>query len=369
MNSPRENKQQSLGYCSCWARCVVWPCSRAAGHAVILQEDGDDAIPHPTANVTSSPAASERGSISVPIAPAACAYGVSQNQLDSEDEGFLSAVEDEEIDVVMPTQKQVAEATVPVAPALSYNATEAEVAAYELLDAAVVTDAKVDEICAKAGLDASSVACRLTARRFAIAHGGSVSKAVANINENCAWRQAIKSTIDGLASLENPLLFRQGWDRLGHPVLILNGQQLHATKRSADEVFLLAAAAVEEACGVLEAGDSLNAGGARPSWRLQKFTMIFFLPNASMPDFRQVGRLLRAFQCQYPERLYKAFIFPVGRMTPWLWRMVKRLIDRRTASKVILLKGGSAPPDLHQHVAPEQLSTVFGGTCDIPLPS
>lgn len=46
----------------------------------------------------------------------------------------------------------------------------------------------------------------------------------------------------------------------------------------------------------------------------------------------------------------KCIIFPVGPFTPYLWGMVKPFLDPRTAEKVVLLTGGSQPPDLSKYI-------------------
>jgi hypothetical protein len=40
----------------------------------------------------------------------------------------------------------------------------------------------------------------------------------------------------------------------------------------------------------------------------------------------------------------------VGPFTPYLWSLVKPFLDPRTAEKVVLLTGGSQPPDLAQYI-------------------
>mmetsp|Transcript_79258 Transcript_79258/g.220331 ORF Transcript_79258/g.220331 Transcript_79258/m.220331 type:complete len:371 (-) Transcript_79258:19-1131(-) len=370
MDAPQRLRQsrstcRRLVFCSFWRRCFRCPCSAGGGHSVVVQDEACEPQTLDELSCIDGPVAGTAEPHNS-VFPRACPYGHPHSRSDSEDEGFLSAREEEDDES---HQSSAASPPAKVAPDLPMDATEDEVAAFENLRAPSVTPAAVDEICAVAGLDGSNLACRLTARRFAVAHNGDVQKAAQNIKDNQAWLEGMRPRLQRLDACGRPLVFRQGWDRLGHPLLIWNGPQINAVRRSPEEVSLLAAAALEEACAVMEAGEASRIRGMLPAWRLQKVTMILFLPKGSEPDIRQVGKLLRLLQNQYPERLYKALIFPVGRLTPWFWSLVKPFLDARTTSKLVFLQGGDAPRELQDHVAPEQLPSVFGGTLDIPLPS
>merc|ERR1711862_1006241 len=110
--------------------------------------------------------------------------------------------------------------------------------------------------------------------------------------------------------------------------------------------------ACEEAIRDVDSGAHFVARGAPlPAWRLQKCTMIVYLPKgAEKINWRTISSVLSLLQKQYPERLYRALIFPCGRGTAWFWSLVKVFLGTRVANKVVFLEGGRRPPVLAEFV-------------------
>lgn len=98
----------------------------------------------------------------------------------------------------------------------------------------------------------------------------------------------------------------------------------------------------------------------------QKFVVIFDLVgfSASMVFKRNVRLMVRKLiyiaQAQYPERLHKCLLInaPYGFSTAW--KLVRALLDEKTASKVHFVSTDSITDDFD----PEVLSTEYGGQHD-----
>mmetsp|Transcript_30023 Transcript_30023/g.69933 ORF Transcript_30023/g.69933 Transcript_30023/m.69933 type:complete len:370 (-) Transcript_30023:31-1140(-) len=290
----------------------------------------------------------------------------------SDDEGFHSADEGG-WDASCPTA--VGSSATPsmssgkmVLPKLNEDADDSEVAAYEDMEAATVSSKLIDDICNQVGWDVQDVASRLSARRFAVANAGNMNKILRHINDNKVWLQKERPRFAELP-VSNPLFFQRGWDRRGHPLLIYNGPRISVVRPSPEEMVLYTASVFQGLCDLLESGDYFSkTEGFTPQWRLQKVTMVVFLPKGSEPDWRAVGPVLTVLQRQFPERLYRALIFPTGRTTTFLWGIAKRFLDPRTVRKVVFLDGGEKPDGLLEFIAPEQLPEEFGGRDSTPLP-
>mmetsp|Transcript_66081 Transcript_66081/g.123256 ORF Transcript_66081/g.123256 Transcript_66081/m.123256 type:complete len:374 (+) Transcript_66081:90-1211(+) len=295
-----------------------------------------------------------------------------RNRGDSDDEGFLSA--NEEASETCQSPACGSSALPPrlgskiVAPALSEDADDEEVAAYEDMAPTSVTSKLIDDICAEVGWDSQDSQSRLTARRFAVANAGNMQKALRHITDNKAWLQKERLRFADVPA-SNPLFFHRGWDRKGHPLLIYNGPRIHLVKPTSDQMVLYTSSVFQGLCDLLDSGDNLTeTQGYKPLWRLQKVTMLVFLPKGAEPDIRVFGPVLTVLQRQFPERLYRAVIFPTGRTTSFLWGIAKRFLDPRTVRKVVFLDGGEKPEGLHEYIAPEYLPAEFGGKDTDPLP-
>lgn len=263
-------------------------------------------------------------------------------EIGSDDETFYSAAEDQEDDAMSLSDGEWQDCC-------SSCDNELEIAALEELQLPSVTHATIDHVCALAGLAQEDAAQRLVARRFAVANGGDKGKASEQLRESRNWILQMRPHLATIPVRNNPLLQQVGWDRLGHPLLAFNGLALNSTMRSGDEAVRYACATIEDALGTLQGN------------RIQKASLLLYMPRGSEPDFRKAAPLLRSLQRYYPERVYRLLIFPVSPWTPFFWKMTKPFVDPRTARKIVFLEGGVAPPGLAEFVAPEHLPYDFGG--------
>lgn len=95
----------------------------------------------------------------------------------------------------------------------------------------------------------------------------------------------------------------------------------------------------------------------------QKFIVLFDLRGFTVSlifrkDVRlMIRKLIYIAQAQYPERLYKAFLVNAPMGFESAWRLIRALLDEKTASKVSFLNQTS----LQDEIDPEVLSTEYGG--------
>lgn len=103
----------------------------------------------------------------------------------------------------------------------------------------------------------------------------------------------------------------------------------------------------------------------------QKFMVLFDLKGFSVSlAFRKdvrlmIRKLIYIAQAQYPERLYKALLInaPTGFETAW--RLIRPLLDEKTAEKVKFVKEKT----LREEIDADVLSNEYGGNHDeYPLP-
>jgi len=79
-----------------------------------------------------------------------------------------------------------------------------------------------------------------------------------------------------------------------------------------------------------------------------------------------IRKLIYVAQAQYPERLHKALLVnaPYGFETAW--RLIKPLLDEKTAEKILFCHSN----DITKDIAPEVLCVKYGGTHEeYPIPS
>lgn len=104
----------------------------------------------------------------------------------------------------------------------------------------------------------------------------------------------------------------------------------------------------------------------------QQFVVLFDLSGfyVSMIFYRNVRLMIRKLiyvaQAQYPERLHKALLVnaPYGFQTAW--KMIRPLLDEKTASKIRFLSQDALTTD----ISPDVLCVDYGGThAEYPVPS
>lgn len=260
-------------------------------------------------------------------------------------------------DLGLNTQVNVAHVAFATRPQLEVGAPEEEVARYEEMQSDSVRPQLLSETCLAMGLDSDSITCRLVARRFLLVNSCKLQKAVKHHSEQVVWLQRARPAF---THSSDPLFFRSGWDKKGHPLLVWDGPRIHDSKRSADELVSLVASVMQEAIDENDLGAHLHDKGEQPLWRLQKVTMILHLPKGSEPDsIRKIGKVMRTIQYNFPERLFKALIFPVSPWTATFWYMVKGFLSERVVQKIVFLEGGNKPEGLRDYVDPQFIPEGF----------
>ena len=90
-----------------------------------------------------------------------------------------------------------------------------------------------------------------------------------------------------------------------------------------------------------------------------RWSLLIFAPTGTPFDLKLIKAAARLFSDNYPETLSKVLVFPVGSWTPALWRMARVFLDPRTADKVVLLPGGTRPPELPEHIPVDSIPAQF----------
>jgi hypothetical protein len=256
---------------------------------------------------------------------------------------------------------------------LASNASEEDVARHEdLWSPNIVTDDIVDDILRLSGGDPQDLCARLEARRYALANRGNACRAAKHLQEHNQWLEEMRPQIESYSAPADRLVSHQGWDRHGHPVCVWNGplwNSAYYAGLSAEEMVLDLCSVLEGVVALLEAS-SISAEQA--AWRLQKVTILLYLPRGSEPtSWTKVRAILRLFQQQYPERLFRALIFPCSSATIFFWSIGKNFLDEQTTRKIVFLEGGDQsrgilPKALFDHIAPEQLPLdMLGGAATV----
>ena len=229
------------------------------------------------------------------------------------------------------------------------GASRAEIIAIEELDAEGISDDLVERMASEDGLD------YWTSRRLLVANKGSLEQARAQREAAEAWREANRESLAAHDPGAERLVFRRGWDKLGRPLMIWNGRFHSSAKRSPEEVSIAAVSAVEEARAALD------------QQGLQKYSLLLYLPLGTELDWGMARAVVTVLQHQFPERLYRAYIFPTSAWSKVLFNIVSVFIDPKTTQK-LLFCSGHAPAELLEDIAPEQLPEKFGGTDPFVLP-
>eukprot|EP01064_Diplonema_japonicum_P036230 TRINITY_DN8079_c0_g4_i2.p1 TRINITY_DN8079_c0_g4~~TRINITY_DN8079_c0_g4_i2.p1 ORF type:complete len:239 (+),score=35.90 TRINITY_DN8079_c0_g4_i2:50-766(+) len=188
------------------------------------------------------------------------------------------------------------------------------------------------------------------ARRFLAARGGDVKKAKAMMDTHLAWRKKALPISETAVrkQLDTNMFFVKGVDREGHPLLHFIGPNHVSKNFSIEKTTAMMTYVLEEGIKDMLPG-------------IEKFTVLLFLPSGTETDKTLVQAASKLFGENYPERMYKVWVFPTGMLSRGIWSIIKVFLDPVTAKKVTLLSGGRQPPELKEHVDPTNLLKIFGG--------
>lgn len=185
--------------------------------------------------------------------------------------------------------------------------------------------------------------------RFLIARDGDVSKAAPFLQESIQWRAKNLPVKIGSFDVEykKGKIFIDGADKFGHPLLHYRGCLNFAKDRDMDEMLNLSLYWMETAIQSL------------PDDKTQ-LTLLFDRTGSSKEnvDIDYIKALAAIMQNNYPERLHKIIVHPVGILFYAGWQIAKFFIDKATQEKVhpVLYLIG-----VQEYVADEKIPIRMGG--------
>eukprot|EP01059_Diplonema_ambulator_P013554 TRINITY_DN24074_c0_g1_i2.p1 TRINITY_DN24074_c0_g1~~TRINITY_DN24074_c0_g1_i2.p1 ORF type:complete len:253 (+),score=62.67 TRINITY_DN24074_c0_g1_i2:66-761(+) len=197
-----------------------------------------------------------------------------------------------------------------------------------------------------------------TLRRFLAARGSDVKKAKEMFDAHLVWRKKALPIDEEKVrkQLETNMFFVRGQDNDGRPLLHFIGPNHVSKNFSIEQTTAMMTYVLEEGIRQMPPG-------------IEKFTVLLFLPSGTETDRQLVQAASSLFGDNYPERMYKVWVFPTGMLSRGLWSVLKVFLDPVTAGKVTLLTGGRQPPELQQNIPPSSLLKIFGGEIDFnPCP-
>ncbi|XP_070706317.1 SEC14-like protein 2 [Pempheris klunzingeri] len=89
------------------------------------------------------------------------------------------------------------------------------------------------------------------------------------------------------------------------------------------------------------------------------------LKHVWKPAIEAYGEILTMFEENYPEGLKRVFLVKAPKMFPMAYNLIKHFLCEETRRKIIVL-GANWQEVLRQHIDPEQLPVVYGGTLTDP---
>jgi len=164
-----------------------------------------------------------------------------------------------------------------------------------------------------------------TLARFLIARNGNVDKAKTLLVEHLAWRRATLPVLKSscLNEFTKGKMFVHGVDKEGHPLIIYRAKLQVPSERDMDEMLRMCTWWAEKVISMLPPDKS-------------KATILVDRSDASLTnmDFEFVKAMAGIFQNNYPERLYRAIIYPSGIVFYTFWNLIKFFLDPVTQHKV-----------------------------------
>jgi hypothetical protein len=142
-------------------------------------------------------------------------------------------------------------------------------------------------------------------------------------------------------------MFVHGVDKEGHPLIVYRAKLQVPSERDMDEMLRLCTWWAEKVISMLPPDKS-------------KATILVDRSDASLTnmDFEFVKAMAGIFQNNYPERLYRAIIYPSGIVFYTFWNLIKLFLDPVTQHKVqpVLTLAG-----VQEFVDDEYIPSYMGG--------
>jgi hypothetical protein len=188
--------------------------------------------------------------------------------------------------------------------------------------------------------------------RFLIARNGNIEKSRALLLEHLVWRKSklpiFKSSC--LTEFAKGKIYMHGFDREGHPLVIYRSKLQIPAERDLDEMLNLCYWWAEKVVASLPDDKS-------------KATILIDRTDAGMQnsDMDFIRAMASVFQNNYPERLFRAVVYPSGIVFYTIWNLIKWFLDPVTQHKVqpVLTVAG-----VTEFIEPMYVPRYMGGECD-----
>eukprot|EP00300_Choanocystis_sp_HF-7_P037545 c5372_g1_i1.p1 GENE.c5372_g1_i1~~c5372_g1_i1.p1 ORF type:complete len:324 (-),score=66.67 c5372_g1_i1:197-1060(-) len=190
--------------------------------------------------------------------------------------------------------------------------------------------------------------------RFLIATKLNVPDACKRLVEHAQWRQGfgVQALLDEDFSEfeQRKEMYWGGHDNLGQPSLIFRFRK-HDVKQ--DHTLY-----VRELVYILEKG--------RKVLRFNKINIFLDVGGATRAQFSidLVKVLVSTLQQNYPERVFRMYIYPVSTLERMIVNIVTKFMDPVTVKKMRLLTSSEYLKKLAEDFAPDQLETTDGGNVE-----
>ena len=188
-----------------------------------------------------------------------------------------------------------------------------------------------------------------TIARFLIARNGNTEKARALLVEHLAWRKVKLPLYKNSCITEfvKGKVYLHGFDREGHPLVVYRAKLQIPSDRNVEEMLNMCYWWAEKVISVLPPDKS-------------KATILIDRIDAGMQnsDVEFVRAMASVFQNNYPERLYRAVVYPSGLVFYTVWNIIKWFLDPVTQHKVqpVLTLAG-----VTEFIDPQYIPVHMGG--------
>lgn len=195
----------------------------------------------------------------------------------------------------------------------------------------------------------------LTLQRFCVARNFNSEKASSMLRANLEWRSSILP-IDREScreEIDKGLFTHRGFDKQGRPVFLYHGSKYDSTSISMEEVDRV----IKSVIVSLEEGLAAQEEGTDG-----KLIVVLYVNSGSKFDTRLIKQFAKTMSDNYPERCFRALIFPGTPLAMTLWRVASFFFDPRTREKVIIVPNKAEGRDVFADlIADDQLEIMFRG--------
>jgi len=183
--------------------------------------------------------------------------------------------------------------------------------------------------------------------RYMKARKGDYGAAARMLRSNLIWQQenlpVEKHSV--MNELNKGKFFHYGYDNDDRPIVVYMAHKHFPKTSNADEVVRMLVYVIEAAMA------------SRPNKLVQQFTFLLYTPKGSNMDLKLIKKAAKTFQDNYPERMNRFIIFPIGPVVHGLFGMAKPFLDAGLRAKICMLKSRD-PPQLHETIPAQTLREI-----------